>query len=212
MIEVLQSRCISIIQAESSGQEGLEPAIYRVGNQTQLQFTVNMYSSVAGGRMTLRTAASEGRDGRRGSENAPWISCHSSSSETPSGPRRFFDEFSIWCLVVRTTPFTCRAGCKDRDVAKNRNAGPVKCKGWFAGGPHPASYRCSQTNAPASCEKTKAHEKSSDAKINSILFAQSRSTRMSPCARNAAGPRPPVLQSSGTGKPLIAITFAGSRA
>src|SRR4051812_26565326 len=27
----------------------------------------------------------------------------------------------------RTTAFTCRAGCKERDVAKNRNAGPVKC-------------------------------------------------------------------------------------
>ena len=33
----------------------------------------------------------------------------------------------------RTTPFTCRAGCKELDVAKYRNAGPVKCKGWFAG-------------------------------------------------------------------------------
>jgi hypothetical protein len=26
-----------------------------------------------------------------------------------------------------TTAFTCRAGCKERDVSKNRNAGPVKC-------------------------------------------------------------------------------------
>jgi len=32
----------------------------------------------------------------------------------------------------RTTPFTCRAGCKERDVSKNRNTGLVKCKGWFA--------------------------------------------------------------------------------
>ena len=23
--------------------------------------------------------------------------------------------------------FTCRAGCKERDVSKNRHAGPVKC-------------------------------------------------------------------------------------
>src|SRR5262249_4876925 len=27
----------------------------------------------------------------------------------------------------RTTAFTCRAGCKERDVSKNRDAGPVKC-------------------------------------------------------------------------------------
>src|SRR5207249_163031 len=33
----------------------------------------------------------------------------------------------------RTTAFTCRAGCKERDVAENRNAGPVKCNFWFAG-------------------------------------------------------------------------------
>jgi hypothetical protein len=26
----------------------------------------------------------------------------------------------------RTTPFTCRAGCKERGFTKNRNAGPVK--------------------------------------------------------------------------------------
>src|SRR5437870_1120982 len=26
----------------------------------------------------------------------------------------------------RTTAFTCRAGCKELDVSKNRNAGPVK--------------------------------------------------------------------------------------
>ena len=25
-----------------------------------------------------------------------------------------------------------RAGCKERDVSKNRHAGPVKCNGWFA--------------------------------------------------------------------------------
>ena len=31
----------------------------------------------------------------------------------------------------RTTAFTCRAGCKERDVAKNRNAGPVKCNASF---------------------------------------------------------------------------------
>ena len=28
----------------------------------------------------------------------------------------------------RTTAFTCRAGCKQRDVSKNRVAGPVKCR------------------------------------------------------------------------------------
>ena len=31
-----------------------------------------------------------------------------------------------------TTAFTCRAGCKERDVSKNRNAGPVKCNALFA--------------------------------------------------------------------------------
>jgi hypothetical protein len=31
-----------------------------------------------------------------------------------------------------TTAFTCRAGCKQRDVSKNRNAGPVKCIAWLA--------------------------------------------------------------------------------
>src|SRR5437879_9981627 len=39
------------------------------------------------------------------------------------------------CLGVRrrTTAFTCRAGCKERDVSKNRNAGPVKCNALFGG-------------------------------------------------------------------------------
>jgi hypothetical protein len=32
---------------------------------------------------------------------------------------------------TRTTAFTCRAGCKERDVSKNRNAGPVKCNALF---------------------------------------------------------------------------------
>src|SRR5437879_11638099 len=38
------------------------------------------------------------------------------------------------CLGVRrrTTAFTCRAGCKERDVSKKRNAGPVKCNALFA--------------------------------------------------------------------------------
>ncbi len=30
-----------------------------------------------------------------------------------------------------TTAFTCRAGCKERGVSKNRNAGPVKCNALF---------------------------------------------------------------------------------
>src|SRR5947208_2515772 len=29
-------------------------------------------------------------------------------------------------LRRRTTPFTCRAGCKERSVAKSRHAGPVR--------------------------------------------------------------------------------------
>ena len=36
-------------------------------------------------------------------------------------------------LRRRTIAFTWRAGCKERDVAKNRNPGPVKCNCWFAG-------------------------------------------------------------------------------
>jgi hypothetical protein len=32
-----------------------------------------------------------------------------------------------------TTAFTCRAGCKERDATKNRNAGPVKCNALFGG-------------------------------------------------------------------------------
>ena len=32
-----------------------------------------------------------------------------------------------WGSGGRTTAFTCRAGCKERVVSKNRNAGPVKC-------------------------------------------------------------------------------------
>jgi len=52
MSEELQSSCISIVQAESSGQKRSEPAIYQVGNQTQLQLTLNVYvriTSVRGG-------------------------------------------------------------------------------------------------------------------------------------------------------------------
>ncbi len=30
-------------------------------------------------------------------------------------------------------PFSGRAGCKERDVPKNRDAGPVKCNAWFGG-------------------------------------------------------------------------------
>src|SRR5437879_5977316 len=34
-------------------------------------------------------------------------------------------------LPRRTTPFTCRAGCKEHDVSEYRNAGPVKCNCWI---------------------------------------------------------------------------------
>jgi len=33
------------------------------------------------------------------------------------------------------TAFTCRAGCKERDASKNRNAGPVKCNALLSRGP-----------------------------------------------------------------------------
>ena len=32
-----------------------------------------------------------------------------------------------------TIGFTCPASCKERDLSKNRNAGPVKCNAWFGG-------------------------------------------------------------------------------
>src|SRR5438067_621859 len=32
----------------------------------------------------------------------------------------------------RTTAFTCRAGCNEREVSKNRHAGPVKCNALLA--------------------------------------------------------------------------------
>src|SRR5690242_6233331 len=38
-------------------------------------------------------------------------------------------KFSIH--VRRTPPFTCRAGCKERGVSENRNAGPVSATSWF---------------------------------------------------------------------------------
>src|SRR5262249_9773024 len=41
----------------------------------------------------------------------------------------------------RTTAFTCRAGCKERDVSENRNAGPVKCNPLFGGDRHGTSSR-----------------------------------------------------------------------
>src|SRR5438046_612431 len=34
-------------------------------------------------------------------------------------------------ICWRTDKFTCRAGCKERDVSKNRNARPGKFIGWF---------------------------------------------------------------------------------
>ena len=33
--------------------------------------------------------------------------------------------------MQRTTAFTCRVGCKERDVSENRDAGPVKFICWF---------------------------------------------------------------------------------
>src|SRR5262249_52219132 len=35
-------------------------------------------------------------------------------------------------LCSRTTAFTCQAGCTERGVSKNRNAGPVKCNALLA--------------------------------------------------------------------------------
>jgi hypothetical protein len=50
----------------------------------------------------------------------------------------------------RTTAFTCRAGCKERDVWKSRNAGPVKCNALFGLGPLYVDFPNSfQNNASA---------------------------------------------------------------
>jgi hypothetical protein len=38
---------------------------------------------------------------------------------------------TAWQPAV-TTALTCRAGCKEGEVSKNRNAGPVKCYPWLA--------------------------------------------------------------------------------
>ena len=42
-------------------------------------------------------------------------------------PTESFDVMRHLCNL--TTAFTCRAGCKERDVSESRNAGPVKCNG-----------------------------------------------------------------------------------
>jgi hypothetical protein len=47
LIEVVQARWISTVQAEPSGRERLQSAMYRVGNQTQPQFTVNVHASIS---------------------------------------------------------------------------------------------------------------------------------------------------------------------
>src|SRR5262249_44508277 len=47
---------------------------------------------------------------------------------TQGGPtNRSHDGSHTPTPLHRTTAFTCRAGCKERDVSEDRNAGPVKC-------------------------------------------------------------------------------------
>src|SRR2546425_12679504 len=48
-------------------------------------------------------------------------------------PRYLIAYMATW---YRTTAFTCRAGCKERDVSKNRNAGPVKCNALLCPAPN----------------------------------------------------------------------------
>ena len=51
-----------------------------------------------------------------------------------------------FAFCPRTTAFACRAGCKERDVSKNRHAGPVKCNALL-------SRRCQQSIAGAQTPK-----------------------------------------------------------
>ena len=50
-------------------------------------------------------------------------------------------------LVWLTTAFTCRAGCKEREVSKNWNAGPVKCNAWLSRDPAVIDQPCRLTIA-----------------------------------------------------------------
>jgi hypothetical protein len=48
------------------------------------------------------------------------------------------DRLNSWLSArpaILTTAFTCPAGCKERDVSKSRNAGPVKCNAWLSRDP-----------------------------------------------------------------------------
>src|SRR5688572_27250862 len=47
----------------------------------------------------------------------------------------------------RTTAFTCRAGCKELDLSKNRNAGPVKRNAWSSRDPAVFVQPCRLTMA-----------------------------------------------------------------
>src|SRR5215475_8565587 len=59
------------------------------------------------------------------------------------GPIRGIDEIRLSRVVVVAftcsfrptlpTAFTYRAGCKELDISKDRNAGPLKCNALFAG-------------------------------------------------------------------------------
>src|SRR5689334_19572559 len=59
-----------------------------------------------------------------------------------------------------TTAFTCQAGCKERGVSNNRNAGPVKCNGLV----RPAVHR---QHEPAT---TPASIMLSDVQLGDALF------------------------------------------
>src|SRR2546423_1779925 len=53
----------------------------------------------------------------------PWLAQWDACPDLVSG----ITQGCISEYMDRTTAFTCRAGCKERDVSKNRDAGPVKC-------------------------------------------------------------------------------------
>src|SRR5262245_13144731 len=68
----------------------------------------------SGGGLAGSSAETDTCEYRTARETKPIIGC---------SIERFLDEYGP---SPPPNPLTCRAGCKERDVSKNRNAGPVK--------------------------------------------------------------------------------------
>jgi len=81
--------------------------------------TLPAHSSHASARHSYRESQSRG--------NEPYfLHLAHPFAKLPLGPMRMAGPG-----FRRTTAFTCRAGCKELDASKNRNAGPVKCNALF---------------------------------------------------------------------------------